>query len=1551
MKTRAILSLTASVSTIVIFASLAPVAQATDLYWDADGAGAGVGGTGPWNGGSVLWHLDTPDGTLQAYNNNTPSNVIARFEGTPGTVALADVVNSAGMTFGTGVSGYNITGGTKINFVPASGPFVITTNGGTNTLSSQMDFPAAGIQVLKTGPGTYVQNNGGGGTTNRGVYTVAGGTFDSQALIFDSIFSTPAGNRFGSTGGANPAIPQMTLDAGTLQLTQTGGNNNLSDARGVQVTVNGGAIQDGGSEAQIPSYIKNAAGPSTGLYLSNFSGRTRFMGIISGIGNLTWTGGLPTNLAGFEAINTYSGTTTINTGTVRLDFLASNTGTNRLNPATAVTLNSGTLAMVGTTAAGQTSTQTVNGVTVTGPYAGISNTSGGAGLSSTLNLGLLSRTGLGSVSITTPATGAITTTAQNGPTGILGGWATLNGTGWASSASDGITPANITAYTGYLTTSVAGNTAANYLTTSNVDVNSSPVLSGPVTVNTLRFNTAAANTLTLTGTNVIGTGGLLIGTGIGANASSITGGSLTGSAAGELSIYQNNTTSFTLSSQIVDNGTPTLLRKIGTGSLILGNSANSHTGGTQIAAGTLALANPGALGSGDLSFFANGSLQATANLNVPNNVNIGAANATFDNNGNTLTLSGAVTNTGSIGNMANVGNAFKAQGNGTIVLSGTFNLTGSTGNTDFPAIMLGNRNGANFNRGTLNITGTGSISRISTAWDNTANTINFASTGTVTMATDFVSGQSASGVGVLNFTSGTLNLQNLNMANWDGSYGAFTMTDGTINTTNIRNGGNGNGNGHSYSVMTGGVINVSTTTTIGRNGNGTNVLYLNGENAQFHTGTGRLNVAFSGDSTGVVTVDDGLLTVNSNLSLAEGNTASTFGILNLNGGIVRPNTIVSGSANGKSIVNFNGGTLQGNISNANFLGGLTSANIFSGGALIEPNGTSITISQALNPAAGNGVTGIPVTAGGAGYLGAPVVKITGGGGAGATAVATISGGAVTGIQITSAGTGYTAAPTVTLVGGGSTAAATAGTATIAANAADGGLTTSGFGTLTLTGASTYTGTTTVLDATLATNSLSANAAASGIGAGTTVALDGGTFRYTGAANNNGFNRTLAIGANGGTLDNAGGQFVFYSGSFTGSSTLTFIDSTVTSKEWLITGSSPAFSGEIHVGNGALGSGMLQYRSNNPTPFGTGLIQIDGGTVSADVGATTPSTLGNNFILNGGFLGTQIPNMTYTGAVELISSSSIGHPYTNTPGTVTMSGVISGESFATLTIKTATSVTLSNTNTYQGPTEVLSGKLIVAGSLAAESNVTVAAAGTLGGTGTVNGIVATVGANSTIAPGTGGIGTLNTGSTSLTGKLAVELDAATGDKLNITGDLDVTGATAVFTELAPAAAAKYVIAKYSGTLTGTLVSSTLPVGYFLTHDTTAKEIYISNTGGNFSTYMNGFTGLTTGEKLPGADPDYDGISNLLEYALAGFDPTVPNVSPGTLTGNLLSFTKSALAVTNGDLTYSIQESTTLGVAPSPWANATPLVENSATTISYMLPANLPKEFARLKVSQN
>lgn len=120
----------------------------------------------------------------------------------------------------------------------------------------------------------------------------------------------------------------------------------------------------------------------------------------------------------------------------------------------------------------------------------------------------------------------------------------------------------------------------------------------------------------------------------------------------------------------------------------------------------------------------------------------------------------------------------------------------------------------------------------------------------------------------------------------------------------------------------------------------------------------------------------------------------------------------------------------------------------------------------------------------------------------------------------------------------------------------------------------------------------------------------------------------------------------------------------------------------------------------------------------------------------------------------------------------------------------------------------------------------------------------------------------------------------------------------------------------------------------------------------NTYTGTFDNGTVpeGQQGPNDDLDNDGISNLVEYALDGFDPTAPNAPPGSISGLLVSYTKRALAGTNGDVAYIIEESTDLGIS-DPWATATPTTDN-ASIISYTLtPPARSKDFVRLKVTQS
>ena len=72
---------------------------------------------------------------------------------------------------------------------------------------------------------------------------------------------------------------------------------------------------------------------------------------------------------------------------------------------------------------------------------------------------------------------------------------------------------------------------------------------------------------------------------------------------------------------------------------------------------------------------------------------------------------------------------------------------------------------------------------------------------------------------------------------------------------------------------------------------------------------------------------------------------------------------------------------------------------------------------------------ISVTTSGTAYTSTPTVSFSGGGGTGATAVATLSGGGISAINITAVGSGFTSAPTVSFTGG---TTATTGLATASA---------------------------------------------------------------------------------------------------------------------------------------------------------------------------------------------------------------------------------------------------------------------------------------------------------------------------------------------------------------------------------------------------------------------------------------------------------------------------------------------------------------------------------------
>ena len=118
------------------------------------------------------------------------------------------------------------------------------------------------------------------------------------------------------------------------------------------------------------------------------------------------------------------------------------------------------------------------------------------------------------------------------------------------------------------------------------------------------------------------------------------------------------------------------LAKLGTGTLVL-TASNTYTGGTTLDGGVLSLGNSGAVGSSGTITFGGGTLQFTSN-NTVDYTNYGGVNRfsnapnqayNLDTNGQTVTL---------LGNLASSGGELTKFGAGTLVLGSAETYTGGT---------------------------------------------------------------------------------------------------------------------------------------------------------------------------------------------------------------------------------------------------------------------------------------------------------------------------------------------------------------------------------------------------------------------------------------------------------------------------------------------------------------------------------------------------------------------------------------------------------------------------------------------------------------------------------------------------------------------------------------------------------------------------------------------------------------------------------------------------------------------------------------------------------
>ena len=207
-------------------------ALAATYSWDADGVGAGTGGSGNWDTASSLWD----NGGLTTWPASGTDND-AVFGGTAGTVSLTTGISANDLTFNT--TGYLIQNNT------------LTLNGATPTatvgsgLSATINSLVAGSAgLVKSGAGTFTLGGNntytGGTTVTDGILLLAGAN-NGSSRVGPGMLTIQSGatvrasqdNVLGYDSGA--VTPEVTLDGGTFDFQGFAGSFK-------SLTMNGGTL-------------------------------------------------------------------------------------------------------------------------------------------------------------------------------------------------------------------------------------------------------------------------------------------------------------------------------------------------------------------------------------------------------------------------------------------------------------------------------------------------------------------------------------------------------------------------------------------------------------------------------------------------------------------------------------------------------------------------------------------------------------------------------------------------------------------------------------------------------------------------------------------------------------------------------------------------------------------------------------------------------------------------------------------------------------------------------------------------------------------------------------------------------------------------------------------------------------------------------------------------------------------------------------------------------------------------------------------------------------
>lgn len=324
----------------LIYLGMTPYATAATVYWDGadttSGNGSPIGGSGNWNA-SNNWTNDATGTTNQAWVDG--DNAV--FGGTGGTVTLDTAQTVGDITFNS--DGYTLESSNlsrAVFFANPTNTYTVTNAGDTATIETIVGMygGTSPNALIKQGDGKLIlsgpKNYNGDTTISAGILEVSGGSI-SRNVINNATYIVNVGSNlnynyngtlsgtgdFVKTGGgaqyfngANTYTGRTLLSEGTI------GTYNLSAlGNNSAVTVDGGLLQifsgnlNIGSLAGSGGVVTIDSGQTLSTGADNTS--TTYDGVISGSGNLTKQGSGNFILAGN---NTYTGTTTISSGTLQI---------------------------------------------------------------------------------------------------------------------------------------------------------------------------------------------------------------------------------------------------------------------------------------------------------------------------------------------------------------------------------------------------------------------------------------------------------------------------------------------------------------------------------------------------------------------------------------------------------------------------------------------------------------------------------------------------------------------------------------------------------------------------------------------------------------------------------------------------------------------------------------------------------------------------------------------------------------------------------------------------------------------------------------------------------------------------------------------------------------------------------------------------------------------------------------------------------------------------------------------------------------------------------